>query len=489
MIYVYLLYGAAFVALAFALGLQARLAVTDRPFPRRVLWLLAAFAIVHAVAEWVRMAGLIEQRLGRAPEEPFELAAVLLLAVSFSLLLWAGLVLLERVRAPLAAAWLVPVALLAAWGSAGALAIRELGAAGAVANMEVVARWALCLPAAGVTSAGLLLTARRLEREDRRAAQFITAAGLVLAGYGVVSGLVVPMSPFPAPRILELDEVRRVTRVPPELVRGALAASFGLLVSEAFVFETTTWIRSQVEHLRDDFISLVAHDLRSPLNAVQFGVAILERLSPRSPEREAHVLRAIASSTRTMRRIVDDLLDATRVESRRLRIAPEPLDAAALVRRVVEFSAPPAGARRLRLAVTDPLPSVLADPARVEQVLENLLTNAFKYSPPDTEILVEAAPCPEGVKVSVTNDVEVLPASGDLPRLFERNFRARTAEQRSQGLGIGLYIARGLVEAHGGTIRAEALSPRRIAFRFVLPCSRQPRDDSRPGVLSPQPAR
>jgi signal transduction histidine kinase len=254
--------------------------------------------------------------------------------------------------------------------------------------------------------------------------------------------------------------------------RGAAFATAGLLISEVFVRTTTEHLRGQVEHLRDEFISLVAHDLRTPLSTVTLGVTALERLpaDAHGTDREARTLRAIAASARAMTRIVGDLLDASRLEARRLAVAPERLDLGPLLLRLVEWA--PAEAlrgHRVQLAPPGPLPPVLADPVRVEQVLANLLSNAGKYSPAQSTILLEARAGPEEVTLSVTNDGEGI-AAPDLQRVFSRHFRTRSAQHgRAPGLGLGLYIARGLVEAQGGRIWAESEPGRRTTFSFTLP--------------------
>jgi signal transduction histidine kinase len=171
-----------------------------------------------------------------------------------------------------------------------------------------------------------------------------------------------------------------------------------------------------------------------------------------------------------MRKIVSDLLDASRIESQRLSVTRERLELGPLLLRVVDWA--PAEAMRghtLRLEPTGPLPAVLADPVRVEQVLTNLLSNAGKYSYPESEIVLEARCEAREITISVTNLGPGIPAH-DLHRVFARHYRTSAAESgRAPGLGLGLYIARGLIEAHGGRIWAESQVGGRTTFRFTLP--------------------
>lgn len=133
----------------------------------------------------------------------------------------------------------------------------------------------------------------------------------------------------------------------------------------------------------------------------------------------------------------------------------------------------------VRLVPPGPLPEVLADPVRVEQVLSNLLSNAGKYSPPQSEIVLEARAGSGEVTLSITNAGPGI-ARLDLPRVFSRHFRARSAG-RAPGLGLGLYIARGLVESQGGRIWAES-APGRTTFSFTLPVASAPDGEPAPGA-------
>jgi signal transduction histidine kinase len=277
---------------------------------------------------------------------------------------------------------------------------------------------------------------------------------------------VVPAATFPPASVVNLVTFRLDAHLRVEILRAACAVTLAVLLSEAFARAAARRLRNEVEH---EFVSLVAHELRSPLNVVQTAASLLDRL-PRSAhgtEREQRAIRAILASIRSMRRMVEDLLQASRIGTQRLTMVCEETDLRPVVARAVEWAGASAGERRITTRFAAGLPVVLADATRVEQVLGNLLSNAVKYSPRGSEIGVEVATREGEVMVSVSNEGEAIPRR-DLPRLFSRSYRTPSAERgKAPGLGLGLYIARGLVEAHGGRIWCRS-DPRRTTFCFTL---------------------
>jgi signal transduction histidine kinase len=472
--YVLLGYGAVFVCTGLALGVQARAAAPIEPISRAGLWTATLFALVHGASDWLELAMFLEQREHGTFTSRLGLARVALLAVSFALLAAFGLLLATRPdgtpRRRLALA--APGGALLAWALvAGAALLRSGVDANTLARAEAATRYLLGVPACALACVGLDHVRRSIRSEQWRAARYLAAASVALGAYGFFAGLIVPATGVGLARTLNLASFSATFHAPVQVFRAGAMAATALLVSEVFVRTTTDHLRSEVEHLRDDFISLVAHDLRTPLGTITSGVTLLERLRPdeHGTDREARILRAVHASARAMTKIVSDLLDASRLEAQRLAVAPERLDLAPLLLRLVEWA--PAEALRghtLDLVPPGSLPPVLADPVRVEQVLANLLSNAGKYSAPGSAILLEARAGPREVTLSVRNQGPGI-AAGDLPRIFSRHFRTRDATRgRAPGLGLGLYIARGLVESQGGRIWAESEPGGSTTFSFTL---------------------
>lgn len=227
----------------------------------------------------------------------------------------------------------------------------------------------------------------------------------------------------------------------------------------------------KLERLREEFISVVTHDLRTPISVISGFAEFLNRRAEKQemnvPEKRA--IEGIRTSTRRLNRMVQDLQDASRIEAHRLALEKQKVDISTLVRDVVDRLSGLLAPHPVRLEVP-PVPSMVeVDPERIEQVLINLLTNAAKYSPPESEIVVGVEAGPSEVVVYVRDRGQGIQPE-DIPKLFSRFYRTREARASGhEGLGIGLYISKGLVEAHGGRIWVESKPGEGSKFYFSLP--------------------
>ncbi|MFM9108782.1 MAG: ATP-binding protein [Chloroflexota bacterium] len=225
----------------------------------------------------------------------------------------------------------------------------------------------------------------------------------------------------------------------------------------------------RLETVRQEFVANVSHELRTPIASIRAAAETLGAGALREPELAAELLDGIVRESERLNALVEDLLDLARMESGRMAFRIEAADAAALVRE---------GAARLRaqaeragLALEaeapDGLPPVLADPARIEQVLLNLVHNAIKFTPAGGVVRVSARKAGDGVEISVEDNGVGVDAD-DLPRLFERFYKADKARQTA-GTGLGLAIAKHIVQGHGGEIRVESRPGAGSRFSFTLP--------------------
>ncbi|MBX5490882.1 MAG: sensor histidine kinase [Chloroflexi bacterium] len=249
---------------------------------------------------------------------------------------------------------------------------------------------------------------------------------------------------------------------------------------------------AMAEHLdaleaeRQGFSAMVAHDLRSPLTAVR-GTAqlLLRQLSRGNLDAAAleHGLETIVRESDRVANLASELSEASQVATGRLEIHPEPTDLVALAAEAVERLRASGISQPVRFA-PPPAPIVVAaDPARIARVLDNLLSNAAKYSAPNAPI--DVATYSDGQAHVSVRDYGIGIPSEELPRLFRRFYRTREARRgRQSGLGLGLYISHEIVAAHGGRLRVESHVGKGSCFTVDLPLADSKPPDSRPSDAS-----
>jgi PAS domain S-box-containing protein len=249
----------------------------------------------------------------------------------------------------------------------------------------------------------------------------------------------------------------------------------GSLAGVVSTFADVTQVR-ELQDERDDLVRMISHDLRTPLSVVLTQAQLLGRAPDRDVVRRSASIRA---SAERIARMIDELVEAVRLESgqqlvelRRIELAPFAHDVRGRLEGAVDVT-------RVRIAVADPVPPARADPAALERVLVNLLTNALKYSPASRPVDLELAGRGDAVTVTVRDRGPGIPPD-EQGRVFERFYRARAAV-RKEGLGLGLYISRLLTERMGGTLALESAPGRGTAFTVTLPAA--PEDASaQPGA-------
>lgn len=254
----------------------------------------------------------------------------------------------------------------------------------------------------------------------------------------------------------------------PVQVRGApLLGSRGEVLGGIVAFEDIS-AEKDLERLRTEWNAIVAHDLRNPLNVIVLHARLLARALQGDAELRASV-EEIQSAAARMNRMIQDLLDLSRLEARKLPLLRGPARLEGLVHKAVARAGLLAPDRPFAVRASGEAPEVLVDPDRIAQVLDNLLNNAVKYGTPGSAIVVTVEPRADAVAVAVTNEGLGLDVES-LPRLFERFQRAPDGRLAGvRGIGLGLYIARELVEAHGGQITVESTVEGETTFRFTLP--------------------
>jgi protein-histidine pros-kinase len=220
-------------------------------------------------------------------------------------------------------------------------------------------------------------------------------------------------------------------------------------------------LRRAIEE-REDIQRALSHDLRSPLSVIRMQAQRLLSRVEEASVREG--LLAILTSTTRMESMIRDLVEAARLEGAPLE--KRPIDLGSFLRELLTRAADVVDANRIEVEIAE-VPPVAADPTALERILTNLVSNALKYSPPNAVVRVRAEPREGEVVVAVIDEGAGIPP-GDLPHLFERFWRARP-RGRTEGLGLGLFITKQLVTAHGGRIWVDTEPGRGSTFFFSLP--------------------
>jgi signal transduction histidine kinase/ActR/RegA family two-component response regulator len=241
----------------------------------------------------------------------------------------------------------------------------------------------------------------------------------------------------------------------------------------------------EANRVKDEFLATLSHELRTPLNSV-LGWARLLGSGKLDAEQSAKAAQAIERAGWAQSRLIEDLLDISRIVSGQLRISPRPILVQAIVEMVVQSLHPAASAKQItvEMKLNPTIGPVTADPDRLQQIVWNLLSNAIKFTPSGGNVLVRVAPRDHHVYIAVSdNGIGFAPETA--LHLFERFRQGDSSSTRQYGgLGLGLGIVRHLVEAHGGTVQAFSEGPGRGAtFEAYLPL--QPANDYVPEVVSP----
>jgi len=250
--------------------------------------------------------------------------------------------------------------------------------------------------------------------------------------------------------------------------RVALAIDHARLYERAELARQAAEAAGQEIELRDEFLSVAAHELKTPVTSLRTAAQVILRQLMRGEEVSAERLTRMASvidqGSERLSRLVNQLLDISRLEGGKLRLERSQIDVVALVRDVVERTQSQAPSADIGVQGAESL-WLWADPLRIEQVLVNLLDNAVKYSPRGGEIIVECTSLSSELVQMTVRDQGIGIGSNEHEQIFERFYRVDDSE-RTTGLGLGLYISREIVERHGGRIWAES-SPNGGA-RFVI---------------------
>ena len=252
---------------------------------------------------------------------------------------------------------------------------------------------------------------------------------------------------------------------------AGLAADFNHM---ARALEVAAQREREVEKSRRDLVAAVSHDLRTPLASTRALIEALADGVAEDPETQRRYLSSASRELEHLSRLVDDLFELARIDAGVLELNLEEASLHDMISDTISSFQPQAEQKGVRLLgeISGDVDPVLANPPKLQRVLHNLVSNALRHTLQDGTVTLRAAPEGEVTRVEVSDTGEGI-ASEDLPRVFERTFRGeqsrtRPDEDGAPGAGLGLAIARGLVEAHGGTMNVQSEPGRGSLFHFTL---------------------
>jgi PAS domain S-box-containing protein len=254
-----------------------------------------------------------------------------------------------------------------------------------------------------------------------------------------------------------------------DLSIAAAPIESGGIVGAVLVIRDITALQ-ELDRKKDEFLSVASHELRTPLTTIKGYTQLLaQTVDDLRPDERATYINAVLGEIERMMGLISELLDVSRIETNRLQIHPQPIPWLEFIQARVSAFQVQHPNRELRVALTADETIVTADPDRMRQVVDNLLSNALKYSADGTNIDVVVEASNGEMHTAVTDHGIGIPRD-EIPQLFERFHRARNVSSRYYGgLGLGLYIARAIVEAHGGSISVESDEGRGSTFTMTLP--------------------
>jgi signal transduction histidine kinase len=242
------------------------------------------------------------------------------------------------------------------------------------------------------------------------------------------------------------------------------ARTAAMALDNARLYTTAT----RATRARDEVLSVVSHDLRNPIGAIAMCARIMREAPPDDEQERRRMLSAITEATGWMQRLIRDLLDVTSIDAGHLALERQPASLCSIVGTATSLLRGAVEERSIELEVDvpDDLPTLMVDDGRIVQVVANLLGNAVKFSEPGGRVTISVVPAPDSVVVAV-GDAGIGIAPDVQARIFDRFWQAKATPGR--GNGLGLAIAHGIVQAHGGRIWVQSTPGQGSTFYFSLP--------------------
>jgi len=245
----------------------------------------------------------------------------------------------------------------------------------------------------------------------------------------------------------------------------------GEIMGSVTVLQDISYLK-ELDKMKSEFIAMVAHELRSPIATVEQQLTvIIGGMAGELNEKQQQMITRAKERTRSVLTLIKDLLDFSKIEAGKMVQYKEPLSLAGVIPRVVETMKADAAAKNIRIEILPPLSSsiIQADQNSMEGILNNLISNAIKYTPDGGRVTIRLDDDDGFVKVSVT-DTGIGIRDEDIPRIFDKFYRVKSSDTRQiVGTGLGLSIVKSIVDAHMGTIAVESTAGKGTTFSVLLP--------------------
>ncbi len=465
MLAIYVIYGLSFLILAVALAFQYFSSI--RILPKLPILLLMSYAILHSYIEFQELFQALQiAGLSEVSTTLTNYITNVLLPVCFMLLFAFGMELLIGYKAMRSRYRLVyailPVAV-------GLLAIIPSSAIAPINygwpyRLELLTHYFIALPSGLISGYALWLAADCLAARGReRLVRSLKISAAIFFIYGVAVCLLM-MGAAPVANHPEHGMSVTATVI---AIRAAIALGLAISLSYAFIVELARFDLTS-RKMREEFASLMAHDIRSILGTISMSSELLSRpdVLSRLDDFSRRLVTGIRSNVKLALSLISQMFDLTLIELHKFALNLKDENVGAVISNVSQQLLPMLGQRVLSVRL--PAVNIVApiDKERVEQVMVNLLSNAGKYSYPECHVVVELAEVDGFAKVTVASEGPVIPKS-DLDQLFAKYYRRHTEQQK--GTGLGLFIVREFIEAHGGHVFVHSDEIGRTTFGFTIP--------------------
>lgn len=331
----------------------------------------------------------------------------------------------------------------------------------------------------GIVTGGVFVYTPLAPLEARVRGLVVTLVAALLGGVALAGVLSLFVARHFSRRLVAMEKVAEAMAAGDYAARVAVAGADEVARLGASLNKLAAELEKRVAELermdaaRRDFVAAVSHELRTPLSIIQgYTEAILDGMV--TPEERHQYLTAIREEAERLRRLTDELLDLRRLETGTLKIRREEVDLGEVAERAAVRFKTQAAASRLHFQVeVAPTSPVVGDPDRLEQVVVNLLDNAFRFTAAGGSVTLRVEPAPEGVALSVQDTGPGI-APEELPYIWEKFYRGDKARVRTTGgSGLGLAIVKQIVELHGGRVEVDSQPGRGSTFRVFLPAAKE----------------